>query len=128
MILKIVGLVVLILIVSVGGMTLWALNYHKKLKAAPLTDVDLSKVKDGTYQGSWDIKMWTSPVEVAVENHKISSIKITRNQYSMPESENELLKRVIDKQSLHVDAIAGATITTKAILKSTEAALEKGLN
>lgn len=127
MILKVIGLIFLGLIVFMGGMTLWAFNYHKKLKAAPLKEVDLSKVKDGTYNGSWDIKMWTAPVEVVVLDHKIKSIKITREQYKMPESENELLNRIIQKQSINVDAIAGATITTKAILKSTEIALEKGL-
>jgi uncharacterized protein with FMN-binding domain len=128
MVLKIVGLIFLGLVFIIGGMTLWTFNYHKKLKAVALKEVDLSKVKDGTYQGRWDIKMWTTPVEVMVANHKITSIKITRDQPSMSNSVNELINRIIQKQSLNVDAIAGATITTKAILKSTELALEKGLN
>lgn len=127
-ILKVVGILFLILLAASGVMAAWAFNYHKKLKAEPLNNVDLSKVKDGEYDGRWEVKMWTAPVHVVVKNHKITDIKITREQYKMPDSENELLKRIIEKQSLDVDAIAGATITTKSILKSVEDALQQGIS
>lgn len=127
-ILKIVGTFLLFACVILGSFALWALSYHKKLKAEPLNDVDLSKVKNGTYEGRWEVKMWTVPVRVVVADHKIVEAKVTKEGNNPAiQAENELLARVIKKQSFDVDAIAMSTITTKAVLKSTELALEKGL-
>lgn len=129
MALKVIGIIFLVLIVITGSFALWALNYHKKLKAVPINNIDLSKVKDGTYEGKWDIKMWTMPVQITVANHKIVDAKISEKSKNPGKKVgNEFLARVVKQQSLEVDAIAGSTITTKAILKSAELALAEGLN
>jgi uncharacterized protein with FMN-binding domain len=127
--LKVIGIILVVAIVAMGGMALWALSYHKKLKAVPVNDVDLSKVKDGTFEGRWDAGWWSKTIKVVVANHKITDLKITGSgNIPVRDAETKFLAEIVKKQSLKVDAIAGATITTQTILKSTELALEKGIN
>lgn len=127
MFLQIIGLIFLVLIVVMGGFVAWAFSYHKKLKAEPVKTVDLSKVKDGKYEGAWDAKMWTMPVEVTVKDHKMTDLKIVRENFKVPGNIQEYMDRIVKEQTVEVDAIAGATITTKTIRKSIELALEKGV-
>ncbi len=129
MALKIIGAIFLVIIIAIGIAVVRTLNYHKKLKAEPVKDIDFSKVKDGEYEGKFDASLWTNNVQVVVANHKITKITLLKaNNTPMADKENEIISKIISQQNLKVDVVAGATITTKTILKSTEIALEKGLN
>ena len=47
--------------------------YQKNVAAIKVKDVDLSKVKDGTYEGICDVQYVYAKVKVKVENHKSDS-------------------------------------------------------
>jgi uncharacterized protein with FMN-binding domain len=65
-------------------------------------------------------------VSVTVKDHKITSIKAVKQMpFAKTGSNGELFKRVISKQTPNVDTITGATITSKAYLKSIENALSQ---
>lgn len=101
----------------------------KKTQAMTIADVDLSKVQDGTYQGSHPVGVMPYTVEVAVKNHSIKKISIVKafsgNEYSR--KGRAILDTVIARQTLDVDVITGATITSKAYLAAARDALVKGL-
>ncbi|NLK72812.1 MAG: FMN-binding protein [Clostridiales bacterium] len=93
-----------------------------------IEDVDLNNVKNGTYSGDYNYGAFYCAVEVTVLNHKISDIKIVKNEDTKYAKKAEgVILKVIEKQKVNVDTVSGATTTSKALLKATENALRKGL-
>ena len=93
-----------------------------ELKIPP---VDLSSLNDSTYNGSFSY-FFNMPYRVAVtvENHRIRKIETTkkyrRKWFTMAEG---VLPRVIEAQNTVVDAVSGATTTSKALLMAIHNAL-----
>jgi len=92
-----------------------------------IKDVNLEKVKDGTYKGEYKNFPVKVVVSVKVKNHQITEIKITKHRTGEGEKAEVIIEDVIRAQSLEVDAISGATISSKCILKAIENALEQDL-
>jgi uncharacterized protein with FMN-binding domain len=98
-----------------------------KVRRLPIRHVDLGTVKDGSYPGEYAYGNFTYGVEVAVSDHRITDISVTKNRKtSHAKMAEEVLGKVIDEQRNDVDAIAGATTTSKALLKAVETALDMG--
>jgi uncharacterized protein with FMN-binding domain len=101
----------------------------EKTMAMKIANVDLNKVADGTYLGSHPVGIMKYNVAVTVADHKIESIDIVRafsgTEYSR--KGQAILDTVVASQSLKVDVISGATVTSKAYLAAIRDALEKGL-
>jgi uncharacterized protein with FMN-binding domain len=79
--------------------------------------------KDGVYEGSFSFVS----VEVTIENNKISNIDITRHggggqRYA--DMINPMAKEVIKHQSADIDAITGATVSSKNFINAVNNALE----
>ncbi|MFP3089770.1 FMN-binding protein [Treponema sp. TIM-1] len=88
---------------------------------------DLRSKADGTYRGEYDLPKAPVKVtlEVRLENAQITGIEIVRHFCSpIGKKAEKITDRIIEKQSLQVDAISGATGSSKAILKAVEAALK----
>ena len=82
---------------------------------------------DGVYRGNYDLK--GSPVkvtlDVTVQDEKITAIKIIKHFCSpIGKKAEKIIDQVIIKQDLKVDAVSGATGSSKAILKAVENALQ----
>jgi uncharacterized protein with FMN-binding domain len=119
----IVGIVVLFILIAAGGMFYITRGLDEGIKQV-INPVNLASVKDGTYKGKYDSGRWYNEVNVTVKNHKITKIDIVKDvKFSKPEWRDQLFNRVIDKQSINVDAVSGGTVTSKAYLKSIEQAL-----
>lgn len=87
-----------------------------------LQGIDLSSVSDGSYTGTYDFKRWTNTVIVTVKDHEIIRIASESNVFG-DKLANELTDRVIVAQNTRVDAVSGATVSSKAYLKAIENAL-----
>lgn len=110
----------------------WGVNYFINLKkykdavkAITISNVDLSKIPDGTYSGSYDAMRIAADVSVTVSNHKITDIKLLRHKNERGQKAEVIPQRVVASQSLKVDAVSGATNSSKVILKAIENALEQ---
>lgn len=89
-----------------------------------IRSVDLSRVADGTYEGSFAYGSFSYVVSVLVENGRIEDIDILTNRKTKHALEAEgVVSRVLSEQKTDVDAVAGATTTSKALLKAIENAL-----
>lgn len=96
----------------------------KRVRAMPINEIDLSSIPDGTYKGDYSYGGFTYEVEVVVRNHMIENINILKNRKTYHALEAEgVIAEVLKTQSLNVDAITGATTTSKALLKAIENAL-----
>ena len=123
---------IIITVLSVGGAIGWWFlsKEHNEAKNLPINAVDFSELNDGTYIGEYGGGMYkwrANKVQVIVTSGKVKDIRQLSS--SDPGAKNtgqaSLYDRVIEAQSLQVDTISGATLTSKAYLKAVENALVK---
>lgn len=99
----------------------------ERLKDLQIDNVDLTKISDGVYTGKYNVFPISVIVKVTVENHKISDITLVKHFNGQGASAEAVLDHIIKNQTLNVDIIAGATYSSKIILKSIENALNSAL-
>ncbi len=115
---------VLILVVLLAGFAI--VNAKKKEEKEP-APIEISQIADGTYLGKSG-GITGVKVEVTVERGKITRIEILKARGG-PKYKKKAIKempgRIIQAQSLKVDAVTGATKSSKSIIKAVENALLK---
>ena len=101
---------------------------HKEARSLPLNAVDFGRLRDGTYHGAYAGGMYkwrANECDVTVTNGRVTGIQLAGS--TDPGSKNAqhevLYDRVIQAQSLQVDTISSATLTSKAWLQAVENAL-----
>jgi uncharacterized protein with FMN-binding domain len=101
---------------------------HREARNLPLNAVDFSKLNDGAHHGAYEGGMYkwrANECQVTVSSGRVTDIQLVGS--SDPGSKNTqheaLYDRVIEAQSLQVDTISGATLTSKAYLQAVENAL-----
>ncbi|MBX4260531.1 FMN-binding protein [Clostridium estertheticum] len=120
-ILAVIILLVLI-IVGAGFYMTRGLNSGKNMIIKPS---DASQLKDGDYTGKYNGGRWSNEVNVTIKDKKVTKIDVVKSVvFEKLEVSRELFNKVIKKQGTNVDVISGATVTSKAYLKSIENALE----
>lgn len=116
-------------VVTVGGVGCSSLSKeHKEAASLPLNAVDFSKLNDGTYHGMYEGGMYkwrVNECDVTVANGQVIDIQLvaTKDPAAANMDYETLYNRVIEAQSLQVDTISGATLTSKAYLQCVENAL-----
>jgi uncharacterized protein with FMN-binding domain len=94
----------------------------------PIGHIDLENVKDGEYSGDFTYSGFTYMVNVAAGNHAITRIDVIHNRDTSHAKKAEgVISRIMAEQKNDVDAVSGATTTSKALLKAVENALRKGV-
>ncbi len=93
-----------------------------------ITDRDLSCIDDGVYAGSYEVFPVAVEVKVAVEDHMITDVELVKHQNGQGADAEILTEQIVEKQSLQLDAISGATYSSKVILKAVENALDSASN
>lgn len=128
-----IGWVIALIVVAVlgiaGGIGWSKLSKeHREARSLPLNAVDFSRLSDGTYHGAYEGGMYkwrANECQVTVSSGRVTNIQLVGSQD--PGGENTqheaLYDRVIETQSLQVDTISGATLTSKAYLQAVENAL-----
>jgi uncharacterized protein with FMN-binding domain len=90
-------------------------------KARP---IDLKKVPDGTYTGASRGFMGDVTVEVTVKDGRIAAVKPALFTENRPGTAlQDVPARIVEKQSVEVDAVTGATISSQAVMRAAESAL-----
>lgn len=126
--------VVLVVLIFFGYMG-WSKvsREHAEARNLPLNAVDFNNLEDGTYTGHYEGGMYqwrANTVQVTIRDGKIAEIVLMDSIDPAKENVNaqEIYNRVIDSQSLQVDCISGATLTSKAYLQAIENALIEAQN
>jgi uncharacterized protein with FMN-binding domain len=122
--------VIVVVAVGVGGGTGWwfLVNEHREARSLPLNAVDFGRLEDGVYHGAYEGGMYkwrANECDVTVSDGRVTEIQIVGSKDPGGENTdyNLLYDRVIEAQSLQVDTISGATLTSKAYLQAVENAL-----
>lgn len=105
---------------------------HKEARELKIELIDFNDLKDGKFIGKYEggIYGWReNEIEIIIENGKLASLKFINSVEKGRDNPaaRELFERIISKQTLDVDAISGATLTTNGILKTVEIALKSSI-
>lgn len=95
-----------------------------EIRQLVIREVDLQKVSDGTYIGSYHKGRWTFDVEVIVQDHRIKSVKnLNSRMNALQDWTASAESAFVEKQSVNIDVVSGATLNSKAFQKAVEIAL-----
>lgn len=85
---------------------------------------NLANISGGMYVGEYSVTPVRVKVEAFVTEHKITDIKLIEHENGLGSKAEKIVNDVISEQSLEVDAVLGATVRSKCILKAVENAIE----
>jgi len=122
-VLLIVGIVV---VASIGITAIGAYSGMGAVRGMTVNPVDLSRIADGAYPGSFKKGRFSYSVEVTVKDHRIQDVKPTGRRQAQEAVVQRILARILEAQSVKVDTVSGASLTTKAVSKAAENALNPG--
>lgn len=98
---------------------------------APLRNkpVDISRIPDGVYAGSAGSWPNTAEVRVTMREGRMTEIALVRHWASWigRKAGDVIPQRIIEKQSAEVDAVTGATHSSRVIMHAVYDALERVL-
>lgn len=92
--------------------------------AMSIATPDPAAVSDGSYEGACALGPVSVRVRVAVNDHKITDIAILAHVNGLGSAAEHIASDVVGAQSLEVDTVAGATVSSKCILRAVQNALE----
>lgn len=96
-----------------------------KYRQMPIKNTVLSGIKDGLHEGEAQVGNYTYKVRVYVENNKITKIEAADARKSSYVTYAEgVFAKIIKAQNANMDAVTGATTTSKAYMKAVEDALD----
>lgn len=117
-------LVAVVALVAAGAIAYSAMDRNlKALAKATVSTPDLAAIPDGAYRGSFEALPVRVTVEVTVKDRAMRDIAILRHDNGQGKPAERIAAEVLAAQRLDIDGIAGATYSSKAILKAVEAAL-----
>ena len=125
----IVGIIILIAAIGFGFLIyrLAGMAHRIESDLAGITSINLTKVADGVYTGSYGDFVVSAKVEVAVKNHRIKKITIVDQNCGPGYEAKDTVSRIIAAQSPKVDAVTGASSSSRSIMLAVARAL-KNLN
>ena len=97
------------------------------LRPTPLNvgSIDLTAAEDGHYIGVCQNKILFAVVDIHVKGHTIQNVQVLEHKASYMGVAQAVAQQVVNRQSLDIDAISGATFTRDTVLKAIENGLEK---
>lgn len=115
-------------IAAVVVLSLVALVFFNLPKPVSSSDAafDLTQIVDGTYPGTCDNGLVKVRVEVEVQNHEITGVRLLEHDNGLGGAAEAITDTIVQQQSVEVDAVSGATMSSKTILKAVENALSEG--
>ena len=111
-----------------GGLYLKSIrDYKAKVSALTFDEIDLVEVEDGVYEGRCDTGVVRARVWVTIRDHRLESIELLEHENGRGAPAEAILDQMVRSQSTAVDAVSGATCSSKVIRKAVENALAAGL-
>lgn len=123
-ILLVIPAVLALLIITMCAVIVIRMN--SQVKSFDRSEIDVSQVKDGIYEGRSETDMVKVDVRVTVSNGDISDIEIVRHECGKGKIANVIVEEMIEKDDVEVDAVSGATFSSEVIKDAVRNALRKG--
>ncbi len=118
-------LAVVVLVCGIGVfMRSWISQTYKRLDE--VATVDLADVADGIYEGVEETELVKVTVKVEVKDHMIQDIQLIRHVNGKGEPAEAMIPEMIGQNTSEVDAVSGATLSSKTIRAAVRNALAQG--
>lgn len=114
-----------LLVVSVVAVLMIRMN--SQVNDFDTTPIDVTKVADGVYEGQSETDLVKADVRVTISNGKIKDIEIVKHMCGKGKPAEAMTKSMILSNDVEVDAVSGATYSSKVIKDAVRNALKKGL-
>lgn len=98
-------------------------NTAVKVQYDAMGTIDLSQISDGVYRGYAGKWMVQVTLDVTVSGHQITDIEIVKQVSGGNYKALDTVPRILEAQTANVDAVTGATSTSKAIMAAVYNAL-----
>jgi len=98
-------------------------SYKKSVADITVSDINLSNIPNGVYDGAYDVGYISAKVEVVVNNGTIEKISLLEHKNEKGAPAEVITDNMIKEQKIDVDTISGATNSSKVIKKAVENAL-----
>jgi uncharacterized protein with FMN-binding domain len=89
-----------------------------------MTDIDLSTIPDGTYNGKSGSIPVNVDLDVNVKDHHIVSVTMKKQSSGKGYEAKDMTQRIVNSQKLKVDVVTGATLSSRCIIVATYNALK----
>lgn len=111
-----------IILILCGGMLL----KMKLTKYEPVSvNLDLTELKNGRYLGSHKEPAVNVEVAVTIKDNKIKNIEILKHDCGLGKKAESLTEEIIKYQTLEVDSVSGATVSSNTIKLAIKEALKQ---
>lgn len=94
-------------------------------KQLTFTPISLIEIADGTYTGTASAGIVKAEVQVTVKDHRLFQIEILHHEQGMGKEAEHIVQDMIKQNTVEVDVIAGATVSSRVLRKAIENALSK---
>lgn len=111
-------------VIAAMGLMVYTERNLEKLANAVIRDIDITALADGIYTGGYSMFPVSAEVRVTVKGQRITGIELLEHNNGRGAPAEVIPSCVVEAQSLDVDAVSGATYSSKVILKAIENALE----
>lgn len=88
-----------------------------------ITTPAFGSLPDGEYRGSYDGGIVRAEVLVVMVGGRIDAVRVLRHECGKGKPAERIVGSIVAAQSLEVDVIAGASYSSRVILKAVEVAL-----
>lgn len=115
----------LIVLIIVGFLSLKFVSNKivSNAEALPVKEINFEQIEDGQYIGNYEIFPVKVSVRVSIQNGEITQIDLLEHFNGKGIPAEKIVDHIIEKQSLQVDSISGATVSSIAIKKAVEDSL-----
>lgn len=120
---KVFGILLVVFAVILAGGFLYMKNME--LPEVAVGEFQLGSIADGSYEGEYSAGIVSAAVTVTVKDKKVTDIVINRHENGLGKKAERIVDDIIEKQSLNVEAVSGATLSSNVIRKAVEEAVAK---
>jgi len=118
------GLLLILIVVHILCGVVSFGQYTAKMNAVEITDMSAAGIPDGSYIGECDVGYIYAKVRVDVSNEIITDVVIIEHRNERGSAVEVITEDMVREQDARVDAVSGATNSSRVIMKAAENALE----
>ena len=101
------------------------LSYRAKVRDIVIETKDAANIPDGTYIGECDVGYISAKVSVTVRAGEIASIELIEYKHDRGAAAVRTVDDILNQQRVEVDAVSGATNSSRVIMKAVDDALSR---
>ena len=121
---RIATLVILLCLLLHIFLGFFSLNsYKQKVNVIEVMNMSADDIADGYYIGTYDVGYISAKVGVTIKSNKIISIDLLEHRTEKGQKAEMITAQIVKQQQTKVDAVSGATNSSKVIMKAVENAL-----